>query len=1045
MLSSRYLAWNTAIADSIYNSSCAGLPVYLDLDHEKFELIKSHTALDGLDLSKEGLAAAVLESINWDGNKNELLWPITGRSQRWLKDFTSDKSPSGAPPMVAFLAVAVIAAEAMGEGEFGPLNYYSQLHTLLGVTPGTPEAKKLEHAYRKDVLTMWALLKKWLVENEWSLGIPTAEALSHPYVSVAMSQALVRDADRKKLPRMFDSLNLRPGDQIAPNDMQDYLNIWLQQPDCAANASFKTLWERKSARERISEVVSKELEAWEGSVSADDSDSLRIEIQKKLRIFLKVRKYLGQKSLDLNLAINSNKEIGERSATCQLDEHPNRDFIFNQEGKNLALLANPSELSFDSALLGDLHFKNKEGLNPVRRLPGSVVALEFQEELQGYLEVTKAPLSRSIVILVRDDVNLLAGLQGLLSRNARPGFKDISADLLGLPAGWRLIGDVQLETSELGTFPDPFASLRPTVNSQLSLNGGVSIPGPMASKKFLNGYAPEVRATSQSQSNVSLHLYESKFVNDNLVEVEIAEWISNNGSVAVDLSSTLKDDGDYRVVFKENQTPTFQRDFFIRSARTPDLLALRNKPSLVHSFEEQECEAAFETIEYHDDMETYIFGGFANYTYPDSDSDSDSGRASNQHAVIWDTTSPELTSDSPKQKIGVQQLPEDSCVFTGRHIRHLDTPATNKTKFVRGVCVGREAIVGREAANGLEAIVARDAIVGCGAVTTEYCHDYQARKRELTNTRIASKSKNALDKVLVREVKSIDIAAAISLVYSAVHGKVRLLLRGLEVLAGEQMTALQLLELLEQLGHIEFTRDIQGYPDYWAIVDKQLIIRTSGMEHQLLGIWDKASLDELRLLGIQIKQEESVAATFDFELDFSELSSQIGSLGAELGSSSMLVDALPEFSFVRQTLDRLPLPAFEQIELFDLEAGKWSISEYVRPGAFRLLTTFGRRHFYASSDDLDEQKAVAGSATIVKYLAANEKGATLLNCSVDEELVTVPRGALVPGLYGRALVLDTGIPPIEISKKTGESTAKLMQYQNVDLEIAQKISRLLAE
>lgn len=1025
MLSSRYLAWNTAIAESIYNSSCAGLPVYLDLDDETFELIKSHTALDGLDLSKEGLAAAVIESINWDGNKNELLWPITGRSQRWLKDFTSDKSPSGAPPMVAFLAVAVIAAEAMGEGKFGPLNYYSQLHTLLGVTPGTPEAKKLEHAYRKDVLTMWALLKKWLVENEWSLGIPTAEALSHPYVSVAMSQALVRDADRKKLPRMFDSLNLRPGDQIAPNDMQDYLNIWLQQPDCAANASFKTLWARKSARERISEVVSKELEAWEGSISADESDSLRIEIQKKLRIFLKIRKYLGQKSLDLNLAINSNKEIGECSATYQLDEYPNNDFIFNQEGKNLALLANPSELSFDSALLGDLHFKNKKGLNPVRRLPGSVVALEFQEELQGYLEVTKAPLSRSIVILVRDDVSLLAGLQGLLSRNARPGFKDISADLLGLPAGWRLISDVQLETSELGTFPDPFASLRPTVNSQLSLNGGVSIPGPMASKKFLNGYAPEARATSQSESNVSLHLYESKFINDHLVEVEIAEWSSNNGSVAVDLSSTLKDDGDYRVVFKENQTPTFQRDFFIRSARTPDLLALRNKPSLVHSFEEQECEAAFEAIEFHDDMETYICGGFANYTCQNSDSDS--GRVPNQRSVIWDTTSLELTSEPPKQKIGVQQLPEDSCVFTGRHIRDLETPENNKTKFVRGVCVGR------------------DAIVGCGAVTTEYCHDYQARKRELTNTRIASKKKNALDKVLVREVNSIDLAAAINLVYSAVHGKVRLLLRGLEVLAGDQMTALQLLELLEQLGHIEFTRDIQGYPDYWAIVDKQLIIRTGGMDHQLLGIWDKASLDELRLLGIQIMQEESMAATFDLELDVSELSSQIKSLGAELGSSSMLVDALPEFSFVRQTLDRLTLPAFEQIEVFDLEAGKWSISEYIRPGAFRLLTTFGRRHFYASSADLDEQKAVAGSATIVKYLAANEKGVTLVNCSVDEELVTVPRGALVPGLYGRALVLDTGIPPIEISKKVGESTAKLMQYQNVDLEIAQKISRLLAE
>jgi len=1041
LLSRNYLAWNTAISESIYNSTTAGLPVYLDLDDEKFEQICSHPSLDGFELSREGLANAVIESINWGGSKSELLWPIIGSSQRWIRDFTSGRNPDGAPPMIAFLAVAVLAAEAMGEGDFGPLNYYSQLNSILGVPTGSTQAKKLEHAYRQNVLTLWALLKKWLVENEWSLGIPTAEALSHPYVSVAMSQALVRDSDRKKLGRMFDSLNLRPGEQIAPNDMQEYINIWLQQPDCVANASFKTLWDRKSARDRISEVVSKELEAWEGLIAEDDPGSPKLEIQKKLKIFLKVRKYLGQKSLDVNLAINSNKEIGDCAASYKLADYPDRDFIFNQEGKTLALLTNPSELSFGSVLLGDLNFSNEENSGSVRRLPASVVALEFQEELQGYLEVAKAPLSRSIMVLVRDDLTLLAGLQGLLLRNARPGFKDISENLQGLPAGWRLISDVQLEQSELGTFPDPYACLRPTVNSQLSLNGGVSIPGPMSGKKFLTGYAPEVRATSQSENLVSLHLLESKFVQDNLVEVEVASWISENGSIAVDLASTLTEDGDYRVIFKEKQTPTFQRDFFLRSANTPDLLAIRNKPSLVHSFEEQQSEAAFESIEFHDDMETFITGCFASYSYPDSGSDSESS----PQASHWNATSLELSSDSPKNKIIVQQLPEDSCVFTGRHIRHLDTPATNKTKFVRGVCVGREAVVGREATDELEAIEPREAIPGCGAVTTEYCHDYQARKRELTNTRIQSRVRNILERVIVHEVKATDLRAAINLVYSAVHGQVRQLLRGLEVLAGEQMTALQLLELIEQLGHIEFTRNIEGYPSYWAIVDKQVIVRGDEKEHQLLGIWDDQSLDELRQLGLEIKQNPSIGWAFKTELNLFDLNDEIQSLGAELGSSSMLAYALHDFSFVRETLDRHALPAFDQIEIFDLETGKWSSSDYIRPGAFRLQTGSGRRHFYASSSDLDQQKAVSGSATIVKYLAANERGISLLSCSTEDATVTVPRGALVPGLYGRALVIDTGRPPVEISKQVGSSTVKFMQYQNVDIQLAQKISRLLAE
>jgi hypothetical protein len=1016
LLTPNYLAWNNAIADTIYNDSNAGVPVYLDLDDEKFAQICAHPALVGLDQTKEGLAASVIESINWEGSRSEMLWPIAGRSQRWMREFTAGKNPAGAPPMIAFLAVAVFAAEAMGEGDFGPLNYYSQLETLLGVTPGSQKAQRLQEAYKLEVLTMWALLKKWLVELEWSYGIPTAEALSHPYVSVAMSQALVRDADRKKLSRMFDIMNFRPGEQISPSDMSEFVNIWLQQPDCAANASFKTLWSQKTARERISEIVSKELEAWEGSVSSEGAGVNRVETQKKLRLVLKEKKYMGQKELQITLAINSNGEIGESVGVYRIGTDSELDFDFVQEGKNYALLANASQLSFESALLGDLNFTEKEGTASFRRLPTNLVVLEFNEDLQKYVEVTKAPLSRSLMLLVREDINLLAGLDALLRRNARPGFKDISTGLRGLPAGWRLISDVQLEASEVVTAPDPYEALKPTVTSQLSLNGGVSIPGPMSGKKFLSGYAPEVRATSQSETSISLTVFVSKFVGEKLEDVEIEKWESENGSLAVDLSEVLTEDGDYRVVFKEKNKATFQRDIFMRSGSKPDSLALRSKPTLVHSFELQQSEAAFGCIEFDNEIETYITGGLANYEYPESEANTDAGVG----VGAWSGETTDLKFDGPRQKVQVDVFPPDSCVFTGAHRRELEM-CTPTTKFVRGVCST------------------------CGVVSTEYCTNFRATRRELYQKISESRVASQLNPVIQHEVKATDLSAAVSLVYSAVHGKVRQLLKGLEILSGEQMTAMQLLELLEQLGHIEFTRGISGYPEYWSIPDHQVIVREETDRHQLIGPWDEEALAEVTGLGLRI-QANSVFGNDILTNDMSgDFVAELENIGVSIGSAISLAKAIPEFSFVRDTLDRRPLDSFEEIEVFDFDSGRWIKSDALKPGAIRLLTVFGMRNYYASAEDLEAHKAVSGSTTIVKYLAANALGISLLTVSDEDQTVTVPRGALVPGLYGRALVIGSGEPPAAITKQIGDSKVNLMQYKNVDLEVAHKIARLLAE
>jgi hypothetical protein len=136
MLSEEYQSWNTAIAEAVYNSDSAGSPVYLDLDDSKFELITQHLALIEFDATRAGLASAVRNAMDFSAPKSRLLWPIVRESRAWMSKLLKRENPDGSPPMIAFLAVAVLAAEEMGNGEANANAYYAQLFKLLWYADG---------------------------------------------------------------------------------------------------------------------------------------------------------------------------------------------------------------------------------------------------------------------------------------------------------------------------------------------------------------------------------------------------------------------------------------------------------------------------------------------------------------------------------------------------------------------------------------------------------------------------------------------------------------------------------------------------------------------------------------------------------------------------------------------------------------------------------------------------------------------------------------------------------------------------------------------
>lgn len=283
-----YTQWNHAISSYFFNNQQAQRPVYLGLDEEVLrEIANAHDIApdDGLT----DLCAAIKRWIRPKDNRSQ---PFFKFLHLRLWESRVAKEPHTPPPFVGILALSVLAAARMAHDDdlsVTSANYYVRLNKLLGNGAVRGQPKGFD-----AISQQWERLNAWLTTSlEGEFGLPTANNRNGygAYVGYPMSQVLLRQADRAKLPEFFAWCGFVEGEGIAIDVMRDRLARYVQLTYCPFSTQLQRIFEKQRTAQidQLAELVIDELASWDGvEVRHDGSRSAEIKLQIEGRRFFEL-------------------------------------------------------------------------------------------------------------------------------------------------------------------------------------------------------------------------------------------------------------------------------------------------------------------------------------------------------------------------------------------------------------------------------------------------------------------------------------------------------------------------------------------------------------------------------------------------------------------------------------------------------------------------------------------------------------------------------------------------------------------------------------
>lgn len=1022
-----YLDFDEAIVLQVFSHDQAGSLVYLDMEPEVIS-----DCADRVGVVAEQfiplLASHVRELLEIDASKTTIFANFDAALLRWTSCARRELragSPLSPPPVIGLLALLTFAAEQMGASSAQAIhhnNYYAHLFALLHIP--TDDQKRFESSFRKSTERYWDALNKWLESHDGVFGFPTAYTVSHRFIGLPISQALVRAHEREQLKDLFAEAGFMPGQSIAAEEMSEALNNWISQVPSPASKVLQKLWAKSDNRVRISELAIGELQAWDGS--AHRNGEVRSHIQKSRKgcslVLGEITDWLGVTQYDLGFAVSdpnvAHLNLGLDGDGVRIDTQ--------SFGPQLAgAFASRIGLDARSLIEGVLNVKTDADVE-FRRQPRTILPL-YSDPLAGvWREFERVQVGISGRLLVQDTKDYVAIVSNALESIARPGFSSNTFDSdqgVSLP-GWVLFDDVQILMAPTG---EEFAHLRdlnlsalvPRLRSNMVLSGGLKMPG--RAEVWSSDSLPEVVITYESDAELELFLSWVELTEDGIVSRRERVGEPAIGFLLCKLGDENLEPGDYRLEFTAGGTVLQSRALRIRDSDSRDSARWNQLVGLAH-FDDN---ALWPVVAApgNDDAQLIVDGA-----YSDAINEDETQEVA-PSVIRWSYR------DQPVKRHATLKLPDlssDSCLLTGAHkLRYPTTlPGGPEERYQVGVCMEC-------------GFTKRDPATSKLAEWMKRKKDRDAKDQEPVHA--------SHEQVLVQNLPTLDdeivswapVVGALHYSGAGSMNELRSLARQIE---NSVTFERDFIRTVDHLGLIEVGADDQLKPKSYEVAATCLTELATGAI-LLTGFWSKTNIQNAfnaaEDLGGSIfySDPETLALPLIENVEIGELFEAIADDGILCVPDAAwhMLQRLPKLTTLLENLPRKGMPLWTEIAYFDSVRSRWvDASNASQPGAYRITHDYSRSYYVRTEADIDANLATLCDVDLAKHLAASMLGAPLMAYDEETQTLRTPMGAYLPGLYGRAATLCEGVKPRE------DRETFSIEYGAVTREFADALSGRLA-
>jgi hypothetical protein len=468
------------------------MPVTLFVDNELLGALSGFGPSEGV----QSLTQAVKSRIGGE-RSGRMFDSIRLETFQWRND-----GAKSFPPCLPLLAACVLAATHMvSEGGIASSNYYRRFRDLLDLSgSGEPEG------YGDVVPLLWHQLSWWLdVKMEGRVGKSTVRA--HPtlaYIGFALSQALFRETDRRRLTEFFRWLGLKPGETVGEEELLSYFRVW---PGVATlGPGIRRMLSEELYADDLARILSATAARWNGVV-VDEAG-----------------RKTGQLVMVLDLSPPPSVGfMAERPAGFPAQAR-------FRAGDDEVVLTASAEGWYDEVLPVDAEALE---VGATLRLTGyrlawrprSVIPMRTEPALGRWSSVGHVMPSEAHCLLVRE--NEVDEVERFLKHNASAGWRPRTASGV-IPAGWRLFTDVFIESPPAGTTGEAIACLVPSVGERPTLRGGLRLSG--GYNTYLRGGEPDLWVPARNLGDEPIEI---TLVHSDIAEPLVHRFPSEGGKATL--------------------------------------------------------------------------------------------------------------------------------------------------------------------------------------------------------------------------------------------------------------------------------------------------------------------------------------------------------------------------------------------------------------------------------------------------------------------------------------------------------------------------------